>query len=145
MKNLSAFTLLMLVSLFSIESALAQPKVKENTAVGKSIEFDTQSYDFGHVEAGNYPGYRFVFVNNSSKRVSVTGFGRVCNLTVPAYSQEPIEPGESGFVKIVLNPRDLNGSIRKNFQIIFTYSDDGQQMRTGKNLIVEGNIVPEQI
>ena len=99
-----------------------------------------ESYDFGVVRKDNYPGYEFRFTNNSDETVQIKEF-RGCNLTVPAYTKEDIEPGEEGYFKIILNPRDVSGSFRKKMQVVFQYDEEGEQQLTYEEVRIKGKVI----
>ncbi|MEX0966911.1 MAG: DUF1573 domain-containing protein [Bacteroidia bacterium] len=104
------------------------------------IVFVKDNYDFGVVEQGNYPGYEFIFVNKSEVPVQVQEF-RGCNLTVPAYSKETINPQDSGFFKLILNPRDISGKFQKKMQLVFKYEKKGEDQYTYEEVYLTGKVI----
>ncbi|MEX0966912.1 MAG: DUF1573 domain-containing protein [Bacteroidia bacterium] len=122
-----SFVLLMVAGSFQSANAQFWNKFNQNNKVGESvieISFEQMQHDFGKVERGNYPDYTFAFKNTSDKPVKVVGFDRACNVTIPAYTKEVIQPGEEGYFKVVFNTRDINGEFRKHMNVIFTYQDE---------------------
>ena len=96
--------------LFSISVASAQEKAK--------FSFAEETFDFGSIKEKNGPvDHKFVFTNKGNAPLLIQGVRASCGCTTPAWSKEPIPPGEKGFVTAKYNPKNRPGSFRKSLTI----------------------------
>lgn len=109
------------------------------------VVFDNQNHDFGSVTNDALPAYTFRFTNTSDVPIKLSNFDRACNVTIPAYSKEVIEPGEEGYFKVIFNPRDIDGDFAKNMKVIFSYPDSDKQKLSMEEVNLKGNVVSEQL
>lgn len=100
MKNLFIL-LLTMVSL----SAFAQEKGGNESlnlvsGDGATIDFVTETLDYGTIEH-NADGIRFFeFTNNGTEPLIITNCKGSCGCTVPSHPKEPILPGETGKIQV---------------------------------------------
>src|SRR5690242_6831547 len=81
---------------------------------GKPIEFREEIFDFGTIaEEGGPVQHEFVFTNNSGRPVKILGVQASCGCTTPAWSQEPVAAGKTGFVQASYNPKGRPGYFNK--------------------------------
>lgn len=100
--------LVILISSFTV--SLAQEKAK--------FKFDEETFDFGDIKEENGPvDHKFVFTNEGNSPLVIQGVRASCGCTTPAWSKEPIPPGEKGFVTAKYNPKNRPGSFRKSLSI----------------------------
>src|SRR5437868_10703526 len=60
-------------------------------------------YDFGKVTDGEKVEYSYRFKNTGKNPLIVSNATASCGCTVPERPDEPIKPGETGFIKVVFN------------------------------------------
>lgn len=97
MKNLF-IVLLTMVSL----SVFAQENQSLNlvSGDGATIDFVTETLDYGTIEH-NADGVRFFeFKNNGTEPLIITNCKGSCGCTVPSHPKEPILPGETGKIQV---------------------------------------------
>jgi hypothetical protein len=113
MKNLSGFILSILILSFAF--------IATNAQTGK-IVFENQSHDFGSdvPEKGGNVTHRFVFTNHGDAPVTIQNVTTSCGCTTPAWSKEPVAPGEQGFVDATYSPANRPGSFNKSLTVTNT-------------------------
>lgn len=83
-----------------------------------SIVFDQGTYDFGSVVDGEMVKHTFSFTNTGDKNLVLFDVKTTCGCTVPEdWPKHPIEPGESGEVKVIFNSNNKVGSVNKSIRI----------------------------
>lgn len=83
------------------------------------LEFETKSHDFGTFKEEEGPQtFRFTFKNVSDQPVKVRDVKASCGCTTPAWTKEPVAPGETGFVDAKYNPRNRPGSFNKSLTVM---------------------------
>ncbi len=80
--------------------------------------FREKLYDFGDVdELKTNVTHDFVFTNNSSLPIKILSVDASCGCTTPAWSQEPIAHGATGFIKASFDPRGRPGYFNKTLTV----------------------------
>jgi hypothetical protein len=105
MKNI-IFTLILLLSnaLFSFSQA---------------VVFTKLTHDFGKVkEDGGLINTSFEFTNKGIKPISLTEVIPSCGCTTPEWSRMPIEPNQTGVVKVSFDPKDRVGVFTKTITVL---------------------------
>lgn len=72
----------------------------ENPAV---ITFDEEIFEFGKLVEGDRVEHYFTFTNTGGSRLIIVDANADCGCTVPEWPKEPIEPGETGKIKVTFN------------------------------------------
>jgi hypothetical protein len=54
---------------------------------------------------GEKAEFSFKFTNTGNKQLIISNVSSSCGCTVPSYTKEPLEPGESGVVKVVFDSK----------------------------------------
>jgi hypothetical protein len=130
MKNLLKSMLLLTVLSFTATTINAQ--------TGK-IVFENPSHNFGsnvHEKGGDVT-YRFVFTNEGDAPVTIQNVSTSCGCTTPAWTKEPVAPGQQGFVDATYRPLNRLGSFTKNL----TVTNTGEQQTV--ILTISGVVVAE--
>jgi hypothetical protein len=101
---------LSLVFLLSLSVLYAQQKGEFN--------FENEEHDFGSIKEADGPAeHKFVFSNDGEEPIIIQAVRASCGCTTPAWSKEPIAPGQNGFVTAKYNPKNRPGSFRKSLSI----------------------------
>ena len=101
---------LLIAMLISVLSLQAQPKA--------SSTFEEETFDFGKVKEDKGPvEHKFVFTNSGDAPLVIQGVRASCGCTTPAWSKEPVPPGEKGFITAKYNPKNRPGSFHKSLTI----------------------------
>ncbi len=86
--------------------------------VAKPLQFREESFDFGYVkEEGGPVVHEFLFTNNSVKAVKILSVQASCGCTTPAWTHEPIGPGNTGFIQASYNPVGRPGYFNKSLTV----------------------------
>jgi hypothetical protein len=105
---------------------VTNPKSAEFSSDKKPvITFDKNEFDFGKILQGEVVSYTFHFKNTGNAPLLITNVDKSCGCTASDYPREPIQPGESGEIKI-------------------TYDSKGHHGFQSKVLIVNSNTMPSQ-
>ncbi|MDR2292658.1 MAG: DUF1573 domain-containing protein [Prevotellaceae bacterium] len=110
MKNLLKSVLLVTVLSFAFATANAQTG---------QIVFESPLHDFGSnvPERGGSVTHRFLFTNKGDAPITIQSVKASCGCTTPAWTKEPVAPGEQGYVDATYNPRSRLGSFSKSLTV----------------------------
>ena len=67
------------------------------------LEWDSQNHDFGKIKQGTPVTHEFKFTNKGKVPLIITNVTASCGCTTPAWSRDPVPPGQQGFVKATFN------------------------------------------
>ncbi len=82
------------------------------------FDFAEETFDFGSIKEDNGSvEHKFLFTNVGDAPLVIQNVQASCGCTTPAWSREPIPPGEKGFVTAKFDPRNRPGSFRKSLTI----------------------------
>jgi hypothetical protein len=83
-----------------------------------AFKFSEESHDFGQIKEENGPvNVEFKFVNTGNAPLIIKNVKASCGCTTPSYSQEPVQPGKSGYIKAQYDPFNRPGVFEKNLTI----------------------------
>lgn len=101
------------------------------------MEFIETEHDFGEIKEEDGPAvFEFSFINNGEKPIVLSNVKASCGCTTPAWSREPVMPGERGFVKAQYNPRNRPGTFRKSLTIT------SNAVPARSYLYIKGKVIP---
>jgi Protein of unknown function (DUF1573) len=63
------------------------------------LDWDTSTHDFGTVKQGTPVVHEFRFTNTGKIPLVITNVQASCGCTTPSWSKEPVQPGQTGFIK----------------------------------------------
>ncbi len=102
--------LLSIILFFSVTNLHAQQK--------GIFSFNEEIFDFGTIKENDGPvEHKFVFTNSGDAPLIIQGVRASCGCTTPAWTKEPVPPGEKGFVLAKFNPKNRPGSFKKSLTI----------------------------
>ena len=104
----------------------------------KELKFVEETHDFGLIKEIDGPAeYKFEFTNTSTEPIKISNVRASCGCTTPAWTREPVLPGEQGFITAVYNPKNRPGQFSK----ILTVTTTGHT----KNIIlrIQGKVEPK--
>jgi Protein of unknown function (DUF1573) len=90
-----------------------QVEIKDPTTVQA---IDT-AYDFGKVVDGEIVTYNYRFVNTGKKPLIVSNASASCGCTIPEKPERPIEPGDTGYIKVKFNSEHRVGMAHKTVTV----------------------------
>ncbi len=130
----SVLFVLLFVSALITESQ-AQPK----------ISFDKKRHNFGDVIYGSMPTTFFKFVNTGNEALILKKVNSSCGCTSPFWTRDSVQPGDSGFIKVVFNSR---GYKNKDFAKSVFVQSNAKTNKYDNNdkmvvLYITGHVVPK--
>jgi hypothetical protein len=118
-------TLCIAVSLFSCDIRNTKQKPDLQLANSNSNFSDTTTvqmidsvYDFGKVTDGENVVFSYRFINTGKNPLIISSATASCGCTVPEKPEEPIKPGETGFLKVVFNSKGRVGPVHKEVNVV---------------------------
>jgi hypothetical protein len=107
--------------------------------VEPNMSFDNLTYDFGTIKesAGNAE-HQFTFTNMGAETIVITNVTSSCGCTTPAWSKEPVKPGEKGYIKAVYNPYNRPGAFHKTITVTSNATN------SPLTLNIKGEVIPKE-
>ena len=96
----------------AIPAALPQ-EIKDPT----TVQVIDTVYDFGTTNEGDIVQYSYRFKNTGNKPLVVSDVHASCGCTVPEKPEQPILPGELGFISVKFNSEHRPGEARKTITV----------------------------
>ena len=90
-----------------------QVEIKDAT----TVQIIDSAYNFGKVADGEFVSYNFRFKNIGTKPLIVTNVSASCGCTVPEKPEHPIQPGETGFIKVKFDSKGRVGNAHKTVTV----------------------------
>jgi hypothetical protein len=87
--------------------------IKDST----TVQLIDSVYDFGTIKEGEKTEFSFRFKNTGTKPLVIVNASASCGCTVPEKPEQPIKPGEIGFIKAVFNSKGKVGPNHKSITI----------------------------
>ncbi len=104
----------------------------------EELKFTENDHDFGLIKEVDGPAeYQFNFTNTSAVPITITNVRASCGCTTPGWTREPVQPGDSGFIKAVYNPLNRPGPFHKTL----TVTTSGQESTV--ILHIHGKVEPK--
>lgn len=82
-----------------------------------TVQMIDSAYNFGNVTDGDKVEYNYRFRNTGTKPLIIASAVASCGCTVPEKPEEPIKPGETGFLKVVFNSKGRVGEVHKTITV----------------------------
>ncbi len=89
------------------------PVIKDTT----TVQLIDSLYNFGTITEGQKVEYSFRFKNTGKNPLVITNAVASCGCTVPEKPEQPIKPGEIGFIKVIFNSKGKQGENHKNIVV----------------------------
>ena len=101
-------------------SKLPDPKSNNSAQTfidSTSVQIIDSAYNFGNVNDGEKVEYNYRFINTGKNSLVISSARASCGCTVPEKPEEPIKPGEIGFLKVVFNSEGRVGAVHKEITV----------------------------
>ena len=82
-----------------------------------TVQLIDSVYDFGNATDGDKVAFNFRFRNTGKKSLIIASAVASCGCTVPEKPEEPIKPGDTGFLKVVFNSQGRVGPVHKTITV----------------------------
>jgi hypothetical protein len=96
-----------------LQAANPAPHFTDST----TVQMIDSAYNFGKVSDGEKVEYSYRFRNTGKNPLIVSSAVASCGCTVPEKPEEPIKPGETGFLKVVFNSKGRVGEVHKEITV----------------------------
>lgn len=93
-----------------------------------TVEFGAKEFNYGTVTSGEVVSHKFTFKNTGDKPLTLTRVKASCGCTTPSYSQDPIAPGESGYIDVKFDTAGKTGRQNKSVTVTGNFSDNITQV-----------------
>lgn len=77
------------------------------------MEIDTPIVDLGTIMQGDTIMHVYNFKNTGNMPLVLSNVNASCGCTTPSYSNEPVAPGETGFITVKFNSKGKEGKLNK--------------------------------
>ena len=91
---------------------------QEARAGGEEIWFEEILHDYGEIPNGGDGEYSFVFKNLGEEAIVINRVRSTCGCTIPAWSKEPVAPGDKGKVTVEYNTAQTGTFVKS----VYVYS-----------------------
>lgn len=88
-----------------------------NTNDSTSVQLIDSIFNFGKISDGEMVEYSYRFRNTGAKPLIIANAIASCGCTVPEKPEEPVKPGETGFLKVVFNSKGRVGQVHKEITV----------------------------
>lgn len=126
------------ILVFMLVSICANAQNDQNKSIenqGSNVNWlSSTTYDFGSVKKGTPVSSTFELTNNGNEPLIISEAKGSCGCTSVDYSQQPIAPGEKGFVKATFNAASI-GAFQKSITVTFNTA------KTKTILYIKGQVV----
>lgn len=92
--------------------------VEEAAATTTTVQLIDSVFDFGTIAEGENVEFSYRFKNTGSNALIVSNASASCGCTVPEKPEEPIKPGETGFIKVKFNSEGRPGAAHKTVNVL---------------------------
>jgi hypothetical protein len=99
------------------------------------ISFAKTEHDFGRVIQGEKITYNFQFTNSGDADLIVTRVSASCGCTIPAFTRDPIKPGENGVIRITFDSENRMGFQNKIITVVSNSLPANQNLRIKAQVI----------
>lgn len=104
------------------------------------IQFEKMDHSFGQIKEEAGPAnYNFKFTNTGKIPLIIQGVEASCGCTTPEWSQEPVLPGKTGFIKVSYNPEQRPGAFAKSITV------NANVPKTIRVLTISGEVIPRML
>ena len=93
-----------------VPADMAQTATNADPSTLGAFQFSEMEYDFGNIQEGKVVEKIFNFTNNGQAPLVISNITASCGCTSPDWTKAPVQPGETGFVKVVFNSAAKSGA-----------------------------------
>ncbi len=109
--------------LFSLLAFIFATAVFAQKKADDVAKFNTETFDFGKVKQNVPANATFIITNTGAEPLIIQTASPSCGCTASDYTQSPIAPGKTGYIKAVFNAAAV-GAIHKTVTVKFAGIDE---------------------
>jgi len=103
-----------------------------------TVKIIDSTYNFGKVTDGEKVVFSYRFINSGDHPLVISAANASCGCTVPERPEQPIAPGETGYIKVVFDSKGRVGPVVKEVHVSSNAKPDFP------TLILKGEVAPQQ-
>lgn len=103
-----------------------------------TVQIIDSTYDFGEIAEGEIVEFSFRFKNTGTSPLVVTHVAASCGCTVPEKPEQPIRPGETGFIKAKFDSQKRPGEAMKTITVT------SNSKPSFPELVLKGKVLPKK-
>ena len=111
--------------------------IKEDSLHSTSVMIIDSAYDFGTKTEGETVEFSYRFKNSGDYPLVVNNVSASCGCTVPEKPEEPVQPGETGYIKVKFNSEGRKGEVHKTVTVQSNANPEFPQ------LVLKGHVTPK--
>jgi hypothetical protein len=115
------------------------PASKSNESGVAKFVFSEEIHNFGSLKAGEVVSFTFIFRNEGTKTLIITGVDSGCGCTEVKIENKNIEPGQEGRIEVIYNSA---GEVGRQLKTITLFSN---AEKAQKQLYIKANVTNEII
>ncbi len=93
-------------------------KTNQSFSDTTTVQMIDSVYNFGKVTDGENVVFSYRFLNTGKSPLIISSATASCGCTVPEKPEEPVKPGETGFLKVVFTSKGRVGPVHKEVNIV---------------------------
>ena len=117
----------------------ATPSVKSDESGVAKFVFSEEIHNFGSLKAGEVVSFTFIFRNEGTKTLNITGIDSGCGCTEVKMENKTIVPGQEGRIEVIYNSA---GEVGRQLKTITLFSNAEPAQ---KQLFIRANVTNEII
>ena len=130
--------LLILVSCHSGTQKTTPATKSDQSGIAKFV-FSEEIHNFGSLNAGEVVSFTFIFRNEGTKTLTITGVDSGCGCTEVKIENKNIEPGQEGRIEVIYNSA---GEVGRQLKTITLFSNAETAQ---KQIFIRANVTNEMI
>ncbi len=106
-------------------------------AAPTTVQLLDSVYDFGKIKEGSVVEYSYRFKNTGTNPLVITDAVGSCGCTVPEKPEQPVLPGETGYMKVKFNSDNRAGMTHKTVTVTANVTGGFPE------LVITGEVLPK--
>jgi len=115
------------------------PAIKSDESGIAKFVFSEEIHNFGSLNAGEVVSFTFIFRNEGTKTLTITGVDSGCSCTEVKIENKTVEPGQEGRIEVIYNSA---GEVGRQLKTITLFSNAEPAQ---KQLYLKANVTNEII
>ena len=83
-----------------------------------TVQMVDSVFNFGKITDGEDVSFSYRFINSGNKPLIISSASASCGCTVPEKPEAPIQPGETGYLKVAFNSKGRVGPVHKEVHVV---------------------------
>ncbi len=92
------------------------------------MTFGEKTHDFGTLREGDPATHEFVFTNTGNQPIVISGVKASCGCTTPAWTKDPVLPGQQGKITAAYSSQGRPGAFHKSISITSNAATPTEQL-----------------